>query len=87
MPAEPTVITLRNQEAEELISAVAEIAERTRRMEAELHGLLDAFRSGGIKGLRNFASRPDRDGSRAQFMSDGLANLGTWAKERQATDG
>ena len=55
MAAETHPITLRNQEAEELISTVAEIAERTKRMEAELHGLRTAWATGGLRGAREWA--------------------------------
>lgn len=71
-----TQITDSNQDdMESLLSTVAEIAERTRRMENTLDGFREAFRRGGIKGLRSFASRPDPDGSRAKFLTDGLTAL------------
>jgi len=55
MPA-PQEITERNQEdMESLLSTVAEIAERTARMEAELHRLFTAWSTGGLRGLRQAA--------------------------------
>lgn len=73
---EPAAITDSNQtDMDDLLSTVAEIAESQRRMEATMNGMLTAFRAGGVKGLRNFASRPDPDGSRAQMLRDGLTNL------------
>lgn len=76
MPDATPLITDSNQtDLDELLSTVAEIAESQRRVESTLAGLLAAFRAGGIKGLRSFASRPDPDGSRAQMLRDGLANL------------
>lgn len=57
MPEPLKVITDSNQDSDdELLSTVAEIAERTARIESTLTALLTAFRTGGIKGLRAAAS-------------------------------
>jgi hypothetical protein len=58
MAAEPTPITVRNQEDyDELLSTVAEIAETVGRMEREFHALLSAWQGGGLRGLRAAAGR------------------------------
>lgn len=54
MPA-PQEITLSNQDAEDLISTVAEIAERLKRMETKFDGLFGAWSVGGLRGLRQAA--------------------------------